>query len=52
MLSSRENGVAKEVVYDLLPGSPGFPVEIRGVDQSHAAFLRKTAYVEIASNAK
>jgi hypothetical protein len=34
-------------------GCPGFPVEIRGVDQRHAVFLEeKTAYVVAASSAK
>jgi hypothetical protein len=32
--------------------SPGFPVKIRGVDQYHAVFLRKTAHVVVASSAK
>jgi hypothetical protein len=33
-------------------GLPGFPVETRGVDQHLAVFLRKTAYVVVASSAK
>jgi hypothetical protein len=32
--------------------SPGFPVDIRGLDLHHAVFLRKTALVVVASSAK